>query len=156
MAERRRATAGHRDLVLLGCALLTAVVFLAVGSVQRRGTTAAARIAHLESVLKCPSCTDLSIGQSRDNVALALDALVQREVRAGASDATIERQVLERYPGAILVPQGGVGFLAYAIPAVLLVAGALGGGALLLSRRRARPRTAPRGAPMEGSPVRVE
>ena len=130
----------RRNLVLLGLAALVAVVFLAIGSVHGAPQSDAARISHLESVLKCPSCADLSIGQSTSNVAQALDADVQRDVHAGMSDAAIEQAVLQEYPGSTLLPGGGIGATAVAIPIVVIAVGAGVGVAFLYRRRRGGPR----------------
>jgi cytochrome c-type biogenesis protein CcmH/NrfF len=139
----------RRNLLLLALAALVAVVFLAIGSVHGAPESDAARVAHLESVLKCPSCADLSIAQSTSPVAQALDADVQRDVHAGMSDAAIEQAVLQEYPGSILLPEGGIGVAVVAIPIAVIALGAAVGGAFLYRRRRGGPRRPSRAAPDE-------
>jgi cytochrome c-type biogenesis protein CcmH/NrfF len=127
----------RRNLLGIILAVLVAAVFLAIGSVHPPASNAQQRIAYLESQLKCPSCADLSIAQSRDNVALALDAEVARDVHAGMTNAAIESSVLRRYPGSILVPQGGLGVLVVVLPLAAVVLGAVA-LVVVLWRRRAR------------------
>jgi len=109
---------------------VVAVVALAVGSVHSRGPTAATRIARLDSLIKCPSCVDLSIAQSDAPIAVALRADVAAWVHEGLSDSTIERLVVTRFgPQVLLVPTGsGADVLLWVVP-ILLV----GGGGVLLA-----------------------
>ncbi len=114
-----------------------AVLLLAVGSVHGGGPSRASRIAYLESVIKCPSCTDLTVAESSAPTAQTLRRLVSGWVDAGHSDSWIERQVVEHYGQAdLLVPAAsGLDGLAWTLPiaAVALAAGAL--GAFLWRRR---------------------
>lgn len=109
---------------------VVAVVALAIGSVHSHGPTAATRIARLDSLIKCPSCVDLSIAQSDAPIAVALRADVAGWVHEGLSDATIEQLVVTRFgPQVLLVPTGsGADVLLWVVP-ILLV----GGGGVLLA-----------------------
>jgi len=136
LADAPRRGGSRRTFLGLGLAVVVALTFLAIGSVHPL-PAGAARVRYLESVLKCPSCTDLSIGQSTDNIAQALDRDVARGVAAGESNDAIESAVLAKYPGAILEPRGGLGALVVAIPAALVaLAGAAGVTFLVRARRR--------------------
>lgn len=122
----------------LGYLLLAAVLLglLVVGARRPTSTPAASRIAALESEIRCPSCEDLSIAQSDATSATGLRHEVSALVHGGWSDAAIEAKVESQYPGTLLVPTGGAGVLAIALP---LGAIAIGGVALigvLRSRRR--------------------
>lgn len=122
-----------RDLLASRTAwLVLAVVVVAalwVGSVHPGGTGDTARIARLDSIIKCPSCDDLSIAQSNASTAVALRAVVAADVHAGESDAAIESYVVSRYGPAILLqprnplvwvlPVAGVGVAAAATGLVL-------------------------------------
>jgi cytochrome c-type biogenesis protein CcmH/NrfF len=117
--------------------ILLVAAALGVGSVHHAPQTPAVRIAYLESIIKCPSCTDLSIAQSNATTAVGLRQVVAQMVHAGRSDAAIETEVQQLYPdqGEILVPTGGITTLEWVIPlAALLVAAAILLVALILRR----------------------
>jgi cytochrome c-type biogenesis protein CcmH/NrfF len=96
----------------------------------------AARITHLESIVKCPSCEDLSVLQSNATSALALRHEIVLDVRAGASDNKILTSIEDAYgPSILLSPStSGLGVLLWLAPlGVVLVFLA---NALRLARRR--------------------
>ena len=113
------------------------VVALSIGSVHPTQPSSSVRIAHLDSVIKCPSCIDLSIAQSDAPIAVGLRAEVAAWVHEGLSDTRIEQLVVARFGGqALLVPSGsGVDVLLWAVPASL-VGGAVVLLAVYLWRRR--------------------
>jgi cytochrome c-type biogenesis protein CcmH len=80
-----------------------AIVTLAIGSIHPPPSAASVRIAHLDGIIKCPSCDNLSIADSNAATARALRAVVASDVRAGDSDAQIEAYVVSRYGAAILL-----------------------------------------------------
>ena len=129
------ANRGPRVLSLLASrpawvlAALIVIVALGIGSVHPRAPSETARIAHLDSVIKCPSCMDLSIAQSDAPIAVALRAEVAAWVRGGVSDARIEQRVVARFgEQVLLVPTGsGADVLLWVVPISLV-----GGGAVLL------------------------
>lgn len=127
-------------------ALLVLAAALAVGSVHPTPQTRAARIATLESSLKCPDCVDLSIRQSDTAAALDLRAEVVHLVDRGESNARIEATVVAQYGSAELLspPASGIDTLVWVVPAAVLL---LGGGVLLLVLARRRRRGAPGVAP---------
>ena len=94
-----------------GWALFAAVVVtaLAAGSVHSSAPTTAGRISFLDSVIKCPTCDNLSIAQSSAPVAVALRHEVRTLVSAGWSTARIETRVEAQYGSdEILSPAAGV------------------------------------------------
>jgi len=111
-------------------AAVVAVVALGIGSVHPQAPSATARIAQLDSVIKCPSCIDLSIAQSDAPIAVALRVEVAAWVHAGLSDARIEQLVVARFgEQVLLVPTGsGVDVLLWVVPASLV-----GGSGVLLA-----------------------
>ncbi len=113
------------------------LVALGIGSVHPPQPSSSARIAHLDSVIKCPSCVDLSIAQSDAPIAVGLRAEVATWVHAGLSDARIEQLVVARFgEQELLVPSGsGVDALLWVVP-VALVGGAGVLLAVYLWRRR--------------------
>jgi cytochrome c-type biogenesis protein CcmH len=112
-------------------------VTLVCGSIHSGTDGAAARIAHLESIIKCPSCEDLSIAQSNAPTAVGLREVVAADVRAGKSDAAIEQYVVSRYgPSMLLEPGGGIGAVAWVLPLAALAVAAVAVGGTLWRRRR--------------------
>lgn len=143
---RRRGERGMKTVLAfaarpLGWALLGIVlaVALAIGSVHPAPPSRAARIATLESVLKCPNCVDLSIRQSNTAAAANLRAEVVRLVDEGKTDAQIEAIATSQYgPSELLVPPAsGLGVLAWAIPVGAIAGGGLVLAVFLVRRRRA-------------------
>jgi len=117
---------------------VVAVFALAVGSVHSNQPSSAARISHLDSLIKCPSCVDLSIAQSDAPIAVGLRAEVATWVHQGLSDARIEQLVVARFgEQALLVPSGtGTDLLLWAVPVSILgAAGVLLAGYLWRRRR---------------------
>ncbi|MGA8295864.1 MAG: cytochrome c-type biogenesis protein CcmH [Acidimicrobiales bacterium] len=115
--------------------VIVAAAALSFGSVHSRSAGVSARTAYLDSVIKCPSCEDVSIAQSDAGVATALRAEVRRLVERGWSDQRIEEMVVAQYgAGEILAPSSD---LAWLIPLVVgaFAAAAIGVG-LLRSRKR--------------------
>jgi len=100
------------------------------------GSSEAARIAHLESVVRCPSCDDLSVAVSNATSAIAVRHEIATKVHEGKSDNAILTSLEDVYGTSILLspPSTGLGVLLWLVPAfvvVLLVA-----SAWRLARRR--------------------
>jgi len=119
-------------------AVVVAVVALGVGSVHPQPPSATARIARLDSGIKCPSCVDLSIAQSDAPIAVALRVEVAAWVHAGLSDSRIEHLVVARFgEQVLLVPTGsGLDVLLWAVPVVLVGGSGVLLGVYLWRRRR--------------------
>lgn len=130
----RRIISGRVAWMLLGAVVVTA---LAVGSVHPGTQGPAARIARLDSIIKCPSCEDLSIAQSDAPTAVALRADVAAAVNAGRTDAEIEQFVVDRYGAGILLrpPTRGVDLLVWVLPIAGVAIGVAGLGWLAWRRR---------------------
>ena len=142
--DRERKGFGRSVLSVLSSRLgwlaiaIVAVVGLAVGSVHPNQPSASSRISYLDSLIKCPSCIDLSIAQSEAPIAVGLRAEVATWVHQGLSDARIEQLVVARFgEQALLAPSGtGADFLLWAVPVSVLGVSALALGAYLWRRRR--------------------
>jgi cytochrome c-type biogenesis protein CcmH len=108
--------------------LLAAVVVatLAIGSVHPGASSESARISRLDSIIKCPSCDDLSIAQSDASTAVTLRAVVAADVHAGESDARIEAYVVARYGPSILLQPSNPLVWVLPIAGIAIAAGALG------------------------------
>ncbi len=125
--QRLRFLASRPAWVLVA---IVAVAALGIGSVHSAGPGSAARISYLDSIIKCPSCVDLSIGQSDAPVAVALRAEVAAWVHEGLSDARVEQLVVARFgERVLLVPTGSSADLLLWIVPIAVV----GGGAVLLT-----------------------
>ena len=117
---------------------LVAVVAVGVWAivVNPPASTSAQRIAHLENLVKCPSCQDLSVAQSTASSSLAVRHEIVTLVHQGRSDTQILTTIEAAYgPTILLSPStGGVGVLLWALPTGVVVA--LVVTAVVLRRRR--------------------
>jgi len=142
-SEHGRGRPGHWAMSVLASrpawilVAVVALVALGIGSVHPAQPSSAARIAHLDSVIKCPSCVDLSIAQSDAPIAVGLRAEVAAWVHEGLSNTRIEQLVAARFgEQGLLVPSGsGTDILLWAVPATV-VGGACCLLAVYLWRRR--------------------
>jgi cytochrome c-type biogenesis protein CcmH len=118
--------------------LAVLAVALVIGSGVLHGTpqTQAQQAAAIDAVIRCPSCTDVSVAQSNESTALAVRHEVRRLVSEGQSVAQIEQALVSQYgPSILLEPPDSAGFaLIFVIPIVLGV-GTLAGIAVLFWRR---------------------
>ncbi|MGH9297359.1 MAG: cytochrome c-type biogenesis protein [Acidimicrobiales bacterium] len=138
----RRGTAWWATKVAWLVLAAIAVTVLAIGSSHSNGTTNSARISHLDSIIKCPSCEDLSIAQSDAPSAVTLRREVASWVHGGWSDARISERITSRYgSGALLLPSSkGVNAVLFVVPVGLIGIGVAGLGWYLWRRRPAAAR----------------
>ncbi len=106
-------------LWVLAAVVVVSVAFL----VSPRTPSRAARVAHLESLVKCPSCQDLSVAQSTSASSLAVRADISRLVASGESDAQILASLESSYgPGILLSPStSGWGVVLWLAPLGVVV-----------------------------------
>ncbi len=119
----------------LWAAAFVVVLVIAI-TVTPSTPSAASRIAHLESLVKCPSCEDLSVADSNATTAVAVRAEITADVHHGESDNAILTSIEDAYgPSILLSPStSGLGVLLWVGPlAVVLVVVLVG---LRLVRRR--------------------
>ena len=119
----------------LWCVVLVAVAALAV-VLRPSDSSAQSRIAHLETLVRCPSCDDLSVAVSNATSAIAVRHEIAQKVHAGESDDKILTSLEDVYGTSILLspPTSGLGVLLWIAPllgVLLLIA-----SALRLARRR--------------------
>ena len=81
-------------------------------------STSAQRVAHLENLVKCPSCQDLSVAQSTSSSALAVRHEIVAMVAQGRSDTQILTTIEAAYgPTVLLSPStSGVGAVLWLLP----------------------------------------
>jgi len=122
----------------LGLPLVVLAVALVIGSgvFASKPQTPAQRAAAIESVVRCPSCIDVSVAQSEESTALAVRHQIQRQVAQGRSTAQIERTLVSQYgPTILLEPSDSGGFAVIWIVLIVLGVGALGVIGVLFWRR---------------------
>ena len=119
----------------LWCVALVVVAVVAV-ALHPSGSSESNRVAHLETLVRCPSCDDLSVAVSDATSAIAVRHEITTKVHDGESDDQILTSLESVYGPSILLspPTSGLGTLLWVVPLlglVLLVA-----SALRLTRRR--------------------
>jgi cytochrome c-type biogenesis protein CcmH len=94
------------------------------------------RIAHLETLVRCPACDDLSVAVSNATSAIAVRHEISADVHRGESDNKILTSLEAAYGPSILLspPTSGLGTLLWVVPVAGLVL--LAGIGLRLARRR--------------------
>jgi cytochrome c-type biogenesis protein CcmH len=108
-------------------ALVAVAVLVALASPST--SSRSARVAHLESLVRCPSCEDLSVAQSNATSSIAVRREIASRVARGDSDSQILTSLESVYGPTILLspPTGGLGVLLWLAPAgaglVLLLVG---------------------------------
>ena len=114
---------------------LVAVVAVTVLSAPATSSSVQ-RVAHLESLVRCPSCEDISVAQSNATSAIAVRHEIAAKVAAGRSDNEILTSLESAYGTSILLspPTTGLGALLWAVPVAGLVVALF--IALRLARRR--------------------
>jgi cytochrome c-type biogenesis protein CcmH len=104
-------------------ALVLVAVVVIVGAPST--PTSTQRIAHLESIVRCPACTDISVAQSNAAASIAIRHEIATRVRAGQSDDQILSALESRYTANILLtPRGsGLDSLLWIVPVAIVIAG---------------------------------
>jgi cytochrome c-type biogenesis protein CcmH len=111
------------------------VVVLAIASAPS-APSSVTRIAHLETLVRCPACDDLSVAVSNATSAIAVRHEISADVHRGESDNKILTSLEAAYGPSILLspPTSGLGTLLWVVPvAGLVLIVAIG---LRLARRR--------------------
>jgi cytochrome c-type biogenesis protein CcmH len=119
----------------LWVAALVVVVAVIVATAPS-APTSQSRINHLETLVRCPACEDISVAVSDATSALAVRHEITHDVHRGESDNTILTSLEATYGTSILLspPTTGLGTLLWAVPVGVLLLGVVIG--LRLARRR--------------------
>ena len=122
--------------VVLPLVVVAVALVIGSGAFDRGGSSASARAAAIEAVVRCPSCTDVSVAQSEESTALAVRHEIQHEVAAGESTGWIEQTLVAEYGPTILLepPDAGGIDLIFVLP-IALGLGAVAVVAALFWRR---------------------
>jgi formate-dependent nitrite reductase complex subunit NrfG len=126
----------HRPLWLrIALPLVVLAVALVVGSgvLSAKPQTPAQRASAIESVIRCPSCIDVSVAQSEASTALAVRHEIERLVADGRSTGQIKAKLVSQYGPTILLEPAGFPII-WIVP-IVLGAGALGVIGVLFWRR---------------------
>ena len=138
MAERAATNRRVPLWVQVALPLLVLAVALVIGAgvFSSAPETAAQRAAAIETGVRCPSCTDVSVADSDATTAIAVRHQIQSLVDAGRSTEAIDQVLVSEYGQTILLvpPDTGGIPLIYVVPLVL-GAGALATVGMLFWRR---------------------
>lgn len=101
------------------------------------------RVERLTQELRCPTCVNESVFESRSATAEAIRTDVARRLAAGESDSEIRAAYVERYTEWILLtpPDDGIGLVVWGLPVVIVVIGAAGIGTAIFAGGRRRAAT---------------
>jgi cytochrome c-type biogenesis protein CcmH len=123
-----------RSFWLWVAALVVVVVVIIVTAPS--APTSQTRITHLETLVRCPACEDISVAVSDATSAIAVRHEITHDVKRGESDNTILTSLEDTYGTSILLspPTSGLGILLWAVPVGVLILGVVIG--LRLARRR--------------------
>jgi cytochrome c-type biogenesis protein CcmH len=126
--------------------VLAIALVVGSGALSAKPQTQAQRAAAIESVVRCPSCIDVSVAVSEESTALAVRHEIEHLVAQGRSTSQIEQRLVSQYgPTILLEPPDADGFAIIWIVPIVLGAGALGViGALFWRRSRQFAQTAAR------------
>jgi cytochrome c-type biogenesis protein CcmH len=104
---------------LLGAVLVLALV-IGSGVLSSSAPTAAQRASAIESVVRCPSCQDLSVAQSSAPTALAVRVAVGQQISEGRTDQQIKDYLVARYGASIVLdpPASGWSLMVWLLPVV--------------------------------------
>ena len=123
MAERAATNRRVPLWVQVALPLLVLAVALVIGAgvFSSAPETAAQRAAAIETGVRCPSCTDVSVADSDATTAIAVRHLIQSLVDAGRSTEAIDQVLVSEYGQTILLvpPDTGGIPLIYVVPLVL-------------------------------------
>ena len=122
--------------VRFGLPVVVLAVALVIGSgaLSAKPQTRAQRAAGIESVVRCPSCIDVSVAQSEQTTALAVRHEIQHLVAQGRSTSQIEQTLVDQYGPTILLEPTDPFSLIWIVP-IVLGAGALAVIGVLFWRR---------------------
>jgi cytochrome c-type biogenesis protein CcmH len=120
---------------VLWCVALVVVAVFAV-ALHPNTSSESSRVAHLETLVRCPSCDDLSVAVSNATSAIAVRHEITTKVREGKTDDQILTSLESVYGTSILLapPTSGLGALLWIGPALVVLL--LIVSAIRLARRR--------------------
>jgi cytochrome c-type biogenesis protein CcmH len=126
-------------------AVLVVALVIGSGVLSSAPPTAAQRAYAIESVVRCPSCEDLSVAVSSAPTAVTVRATVRQLIAEGRTDRQIEDYLVARYGSSIVLdpPASGWSLLLWLLPLLGGAAALMGMGMVLVRRRGAVATDAP-------------
>jgi cytochrome c-type biogenesis protein CcmH len=111
----------RRILVAWVVLVLVAVVSVGYAIANTPSTSAAGRIVTLEKEVRCPSCGNLAVYNSKSASSYSIADYIQHEVHDGASNEQIIDSLVASYGDTILMapPANGVGLFLWLLPIVV-------------------------------------
>lgn len=105
---------------LAACVLVISVAFISAPSTSSMDS----RIAHLETLVKCPSCDDISVAVSNSTSAIAVRHEITASVKSGKTDTEILTSLENRYGTQILLSPStsGIGTILWLGPLLVVLA----------------------------------
>jgi cytochrome c-type biogenesis protein CcmH len=118
---------------------LVAVLAFCALVASSAGAAAPPRAAELEAELVCPVC-ETTLDQSNAPIAMRMKAFIRARIAAGDSEQQIKDALVAEFGPEVLAkpPGGGFGLLAWLLPLVALLAGAVVVSLLIRSWSRRR------------------
>ena len=130
-----------RTLVSIGfVAISVPLLWLATGCVNEDDLTTDQRAYQLSQQLMCPVCDGQTLDQSQAQLSLDMQAVIERKIEEGESNAEIREYFVARYGEVVLASPdaGGFNIIAWVMPVIIFVGGALLVGNAFLNMRRKR------------------
>ena len=121
--------------------LLSSFLLLTISScVSEDDLTADQRVYQLSQQLMCPVCDAQTLDQSQAQLSEDMKAVIRRKIEEGDSNAEIRAYFVERYGEVVLASPdaGGFNLIAWIVPIVIFVGGALLVGSAYINMRRQR------------------
>jgi cytochrome c-type biogenesis protein CcmH len=124
----------------LGVVLIVALV-VGSGVLTSSAPTPAQRALSIESVVRCPTCEDLSVAQSTAPTAVAVRGAITQLIAEGRTDQQIQEYLTTRYGSSIVLdpPASGWSLLVWLLPLLAGVVAATALVVVLVRRRRLSP-----------------
>ena len=133
-----RIAAMIRHVLAVG---IVSLALLTASCVTEDDLTADQRVYQLSQQLMCPVCDGQTLDQSQAQLSEDMKAVIQTKIEDGETNAEIRAYFVERYGEIVLAsPEaGGFNVIAWVVPGLIFIAGALlVGNAYLNMRRRGR------------------
>ena len=133
-----RTTTKIRHFLVVAVVLVASVT---AGCVTEDDLTADQRVYQLSQRLMCPVCDGQTLDQSQAQLSEDMKAVIRTKIEEGETNAEIRAYFVDRYGEIVLAsPEaGGFNVIAWVVPGLIFIAGALlVGNAYLNMRRRGR------------------
>ena len=141
MPSISRAPIRWRTLVsIVIVAIAIPLVLFATGCVNEDDLTTDQRVYQLSQQLMCPVCDGQTLDQSQAQLSLDMQSVIERKIENGESNAEIRDYFVARYGEVVLASPdaGGFNIIAWVMPVIIFLGGALLVGNAFMNMRRKR------------------